>query len=362
MAPLGHWQQAGRLALHLDDRSELSRLAPSPWAIFRAASNSRMKPLGAIGVPAVFVLGSSVFFDLCLHWSIRCRSCQRIRSQVSRATWPSGGRRVPGRGVRVLEDHREGLLRNGGPDVLQVFTERDNGPVGLLDPAVAAEDFEGRAETGEDRVGTDDAFAREARHPFVDPAGKFGKDVAPVADIVGAHRAVGILARAADEMDGGGESRCPWARVGLHLGVDWPRAGDDPSGIDNGLKIASQLAVVLLAKTMTPIAIRSQQRDALSANALVISLRRMQCLCCDLLSSCGISTTISASFGISALAEQSSGWSSEHAPQPDVEEIREIGIWNCIVVWRIGDEGIAAESSGNGWLVAERFVDVARCM
>ena len=66
----------------------------------------------------------------------------------------------------------------------------------------------------------------------MNPEGKFGKDVAPVADFVVAQRAVGILAGTADEMDGGGKGRrILRAKPRAHLSVDRPRGCDDPSRI-----------------------------------------------------------------------------------------------------------------------------------
>jgi hypothetical protein len=103
-------------------------------------------------------------------------------------------------GVGVLEDHREGLIRDGGPDVLQVVTERDNVAVRFLDPAVAAEDFEGRTEAGENRVRADDCFLGESRHPFMNSAGEFGQYVTPVANIVNAKDAARVHTWTADEM------------------------------------------------------------------------------------------------------------------------------------------------------------------
>ena len=108
--------------------------------------------------------------------------------------------------------------------MLQIFAERDGVAVGLLHAAVAAEDFQGGSEAGEDGVRADDAFLGETRHPFVNSAGQCGENVAPIADFVRSHRAVGILARAADEMDGGGERGRIIAReVRLgHFRVDRP--------------------------------------------------------------------------------------------------------------------------------------------
>ena len=88
---------------------------------------------------------------------------------------------------------------------------------------MAGEDFQGRAKAGKDGVRSDDAFFGQARHPFVDATGQLGQHVAPVANFLGADGTVGIFARAADEMDGGGESSL--ARGGdatFHFGVDGP--------------------------------------------------------------------------------------------------------------------------------------------
>ena len=108
-------------------------------------------------------------------------------------------------GVGAGENHGEGFLGDGGPDLLQVFLERDGLAAGLLHAGIAGEDFQGRAETGEDGVRAHDAFLGQARHPVVDAAGQLGQHVAPVADFIGADGAVRVLARAANEMDGGGE-------------------------------------------------------------------------------------------------------------------------------------------------------------
>ena len=93
-------------------------------------------------------------------------------------------------------------MGDGGPNVFQVFAERDDVTVGFLDSAVAAENFEGRAETGKDSVRAHDTFLGQTWHPFVDAAGQLLQHVSPIADFVRAHRTVGILARAANEMDG----------------------------------------------------------------------------------------------------------------------------------------------------------------
>ena len=104
-------------------------------------------------------------------------------------------------GVGVRENHREGFFGDGGPDLLQIFLERDSLAAGFLHAGIAGKDFQSRAETGEDGVRSDDAFLGQTRHPFVDAAGQLLQHVAPIADFVRAHRAIGILARAADEMD-----------------------------------------------------------------------------------------------------------------------------------------------------------------
>ena len=81
----GHGQQAGLVALHLDDARALSRWIPSPWAIFRAASNSSTKPL----ILACFSPSSSSSSVLPLHplRPIRSHSVGE-RCRGSRATWP----------------------------------------------------------------------------------------------------------------------------------------------------------------------------------------------------------------------------------------------------------------------------------
>ena len=48
-------------------------------------------------------------------------------------------------GVGAREDHGEGLLGDGGPDLLQVFLERDGLAAGHFDSAITREDFQGRA-------------------------------------------------------------------------------------------------------------------------------------------------------------------------------------------------------------------------
>ena len=87
----------------------------------------------------------------------------------------------------------------------------------------------------------------------MDAAGQLGQHVAPVADFVGADRAVGILARAADEMDGGGKPRLTLRASRLPISVS---IGHEPVMIQpastTACRMASQLAVVLLAKTTMP--------------------------------------------------------------------------------------------------------------
>ena len=96
-------------------------------------------------------------------------------------------------------------LATAAQTCLQVFAQRDSLAAGLFHARIAGEDFQGRAETGEDGVGANDAFLSQARHPLVDAAGQLGQHVAPVADFIGADGAVRVLARAANQMDGRGE-------------------------------------------------------------------------------------------------------------------------------------------------------------
>ena len=180
-------------------------------------------------------------------------------------------------GVSIRENHRECFLGDGGPDLFQIFLERDCLAAGFLHAGIAGEDFQGRAETGEDGVRADDAFLGQAWHPFVDAAGQLLQHVAPIADFVRAHRAVGILARAADEMDGGSERALAPARA-MRASIS-VSIGHEPVIIQpastTAFKMASQLAVVLLAKTMMPMPSgRSTRRP--SANAFVNS-RLVKC-------------------------------------------------------------------------------------
>ena len=85
-------------------------------------------------------------------------------------------------GVGILEDHRQGLGRNGRPNVLQVFPERGGLAAGLLHPAVAAEDFQCRSQAGEDSIRTDYALLRQPGHPLVNPLGQLGQNIAPFAN------------------------------------------------------------------------------------------------------------------------------------------------------------------------------------
>ena len=108
--------------------------------------------------------------------------------------------------------------------MLQVFAERNNIAVGLLDSAVAAEDFEGGAETGENRVGADDAFLGETRHPFVNSAGECGENISPITDLVITKRSIGSFSGAADEMNRRCNEAAPALRCNSasHLGIYWP--------------------------------------------------------------------------------------------------------------------------------------------
>jgi hypothetical protein len=91
---------------------------------------------------------------------------------MSRATWPGqAGVFFKGAGISVRENDGERFLGDRRPDTFQVFLERDGFATGFLDARIAGEDFQCRAETGEDGVRADDAFLGQTRHPFVDAAG-----------------------------------------------------------------------------------------------------------------------------------------------------------------------------------------------
>ena len=97
-------------------------------------------------------------------------------------------------------------------------------------------------------------------------------------------RAVGVLAGAADEMDGGGERAWPCAETRVSISVS---IGQEPVMIQpastTAFKIASQLAVVLLAKTMVPIPSGRRTRRP-SAKLWSARVRKTRCLA----SSCSV--------------------------------------------------------------------------
>ena len=112
---------------------------PSPWAIFRAASNSSKKPLIFSGF-SIFLGLFLLSFVLSVGMLVSVTTCGGGGSERPEPHGREPGVRFQPGGVGVLEDHRQGFVRDGGPDVLQVFAERDNIAVRFLDPAVAAED------------------------------------------------------------------------------------------------------------------------------------------------------------------------------------------------------------------------------
>src|SRR5208282_6818537 len=79
---------------------------------------------------------------------------------------------------------------------------------------------------GEDKVGAADVLGLQAFHPDGDAAGEFAQDLAPVADAV-------ALARAADQVDAGGEGGAVLgAQAARALGGDRPGGGDRPAALD----------------------------------------------------------------------------------------------------------------------------------
>ena len=85
-------------------------------------------------------------------------------------------------------------MGDGGPDLLQVFAQRDSLAAGFFHSGVAGENFERGAKTGENGVRTDNAFLGEPGHPFVDAPGQLDEHVAPIADLLGTQRAIGGFA------------------------------------------------------------------------------------------------------------------------------------------------------------------------
>ena len=110
------------------------------------------------------------------------------------------------------------------PDFLQVIGQADYIALGGLDGAVMAEDFERRADAGENQIGTTDAFGLQALDPVSDADRQFPQDIGPVADgsVLGT--------RAADEVDTGGErGGIAGTKTRRHFSSNRPRAGDGPT-------------------------------------------------------------------------------------------------------------------------------------
>jgi hypothetical protein len=75
----------------------------------------------------------------------------------------------------------ESKTSNNFPNFLKVFRELYRTSFRRLHLTVAAEHFEGRADTGEDEVGSSDAFLLKALHPVAYTSRQFLEDLAPVA-------------------------------------------------------------------------------------------------------------------------------------------------------------------------------------
>ena len=171
--PLRDRQQAGLVSLHLDDRFDLLEVHAEPLGdLAGGVVFEREASLGGFSLGNVVIL-LVVGVVVILRVGAAARdSAGAKRPEHNRR---EAGVRFEAGCVGVAEDHRKGFGRYRGPDLLEVLAERYHFAAGLLDPRVAGEDFEGRAEAGEDRISADDAFFGEAGHPLVDTRRQCGK-------------------------------------------------------------------------------------------------------------------------------------------------------------------------------------------
>jgi hypothetical protein len=111
------------------------------------------------------------------------------------------GRAIPGTGLGCSENLFKGGSSDDFPDLQKVVGQLHFLAVGGLDLPIAAEDLQGRADAGENKVRAAYALVLEPFHPIADAIGEFTQDFTPVADgcVVGA--------RTANQVDTGGKGR-----------------------------------------------------------------------------------------------------------------------------------------------------------
>ena len=233
---LGDRQQAHDALLRLDDAAfPLGKLDAERLreAAHHVEDQREALGLAAGGALFVVVLVGRLFvlaLVACVLRRLAVRALERPEEQrrEPRVLLDGAGRAVAGLGLGGAEHLGEGAAAHDLPDLLQVLGERDLAPVGGLDLRVAAEDLERRADAGEDEVGAAHAFALQALHPVADALRQLAQDVGPVAD-----RRV-VRARAADEMDAGGEARgISGAQPGTHFCRESATSRDDPAAADH---------------------------------------------------------------------------------------------------------------------------------
>jgi hypothetical protein len=83
--------------------------------------------------------------------------------------------------IPATEYLRQSSAANHFPNLLKELRQADLTPVGGLDLGVAAENFKGRADAGEDKVGAAHPFTLEVLHPIADPLWQLTQHFGPIA-------------------------------------------------------------------------------------------------------------------------------------------------------------------------------------
>ncbi len=122
---LGHGQQAGFVALHLDDARAFVQVDSESLGDLAGGVEFQHKAadLGRLFSFVVVLIGFFATASSGRSIPIRVWQC---RAQGPEPHGREAGIRFKASGVGVFEDHREGFVRDGGPDVLQVFAERND--------------------------------------------------------------------------------------------------------------------------------------------------------------------------------------------------------------------------------------------
>ena len=221
------------------------------------------------------------------------------------------------------------------PDLLQVLGECNLAPFGGLDLRVAAEDLERRSNACEDEVCAADPFTLEALHPVANPVRQLAQDVGPVA------YCCFVGARAADEVDAGGQRRgIAGAQARAHLGRNRPRSGDGPATANHAGEERLPPLGRLVGEDNRAHAIRAQHSAAFRECRRHSIFEELLVL---------VRVTLRVPVGHLAELRPLRGqrvlrieWiaqeliTGQRALQPDEEEVGEISVWNREVIRWIG--------------------------